>query len=91
MDPWTLAERGLPIRGGLPVAAAERLTGVRPCSHSGGWELTESWGKVRGAPGSPRHGLRWPVRQRGEAGGNETQCGASGGTKEWNQGQHKMR
>jgi hypothetical protein len=36
MDPWTLAERG------LPVAAAERLIGVRPCGHSGGWVLTES-------------------------------------------------
>jgi hypothetical protein len=49
MDPWTLAERGLPVRGGLPVAVAERLTGVRPCGLSGGWELTESWGRERGA------------------------------------------
>jgi hypothetical protein len=46
-----MAERGLPVRGGLSVAAAKRLTGVRPCGHSGGWELTESCGKGRGAPG----------------------------------------
>jgi hypothetical protein len=46
-----MAEHGLPVRGGPPVAAAERFTGVWPCSHSGGWELTKSWGKGRGAPG----------------------------------------
>jgi hypothetical protein len=61
MDLWTLAERGLPVHGGVPVAAAERLTGVRPCGHSGGWELTEIWGKERGALRGSHRGLRGAV------------------------------
>jgi hypothetical protein len=62
MDPWTMVERGLPVRGGPPVVAAERLAGVRPCSHSGGWELTECWRKGRGAPGDPHRGYKRVAR-----------------------------
>jgi hypothetical protein len=46
-----MAEHGLLVHGGPPMAAAKRHTGVRPCGHSGGWELTESSGKGRGAQG----------------------------------------
>jgi hypothetical protein len=79
MDTWTLAERGLPVHGGLPVAVAERLTGVQPCGHSGGWELTESWGKERGAPWGPHRG------RRGDRARWEGNTGADGASRceEW--------
>jgi hypothetical protein len=48
------------------VAAAERLTGVWPCGHSSGWELTKSWGKGRGAPGGCHRGWRGAWTTGGE-------------------------
>jgi hypothetical protein len=83
MDPWTLVERELLVRGGLSVVAAERLTRIRPCGHSGGWELTESCGKrERSSVGSsPRvaRGGGLPEVSRQQWGTNGRQQSSMGG------------
>jgi hypothetical protein len=88
MRPWPTT---VAVHGGPRAAAAEGLTGAHTRGRSGERGLIMSWGKGGGAPGGPHRGLRWLVRRRDEAGSGETWCGVSGGTKEWNQGQHKVR
>jgi hypothetical protein len=62
---------GASVHGGLAAVAsreAHRSAARRRCRAR---ELAACWEKKRGAPGGPHQGLRWPVRQRGEAGGSE--------------------
>jgi hypothetical protein len=61
MDVWTIAGRGLPVRGGPLVVAAKRLTGVWPCGHSGGGILAAGWGKEGGINGEAAW-LGWAAR-----------------------------
>jgi hypothetical protein len=47
---------------------AEELTGVRPCGHSGGENLTAGWGKDGYDDGEPYQGWQPVTHQRNEAG-----------------------